>query len=454
MRKKPEYMTTGFERFSYFGFFLGQNIIYVIQLQYLSYFLTEEVGISLATVALMLGISRVWDAVNDPIMGALIDKARFKSGKFLPWIRISTFLIPFFLLAMFVNPASIFGANTPMTLKIIFSLAAILMWDFSYTLSDAPIFSLATVMTDRLYERDKLMSAGRTASAVAAISSAVYAAIKTEVGTTATVAIYCIVALLFMLPVSFAAKERVNHPSNDIGFVEIFKYLFKNKPLLVFYVGYLAVAATNTLQPLAIYFARFNLGDEGLTTMIMAVVIVPVIIVAPLLPKLIGVFGKKKLTIFSSIAAIILCVVQYFTGYQNLYLFLAVAVVRVVFMQIPLLMYGMFTADCIEWCANKTGKRTEGISFSLQTLMTKFGGSLVTIIALAIMGAFGYVEQAQTQSASALEGIWLCMTLLPAVGYLVMLVIMAFFYKLDESEVEKMIEANQAKEIAENGTIQ
>ncbi len=444
--KNDKYLTTGFERFSYFGFFLGQNIIYVIQLQYLSYFLTEEVGISLGTVAMMLGISRVWDAINDPIMGAVIDKVRFRSGKFLPWIRISTFLIPFFLLAMFVNPASIFGAGAPMAVKIGFSLAAILLWDFSYTLSDAPIFSLATVMTDRIYERDKLMSSGRMASALAAISSAVYATIKAEVGTTATVGVYCVLALAFMIPIMFSAKERVNHPSNDIGFADIFKYLFRNKPLFVFYIGYLAIAATNTLQPLAIYFARYNLGDEGMTTMIMAAAIVPVIIVAPLLPSLINRFGKKPLTIFSSIAAVILCGVQYFTGYGNLWLFLVIAAVRVVFMQIPLLLYGMFTADCIEWCAYKTGKRTEGISFSLQTLMTKFGGSLVTIIGLAIMGAFGYVEQAQTQSASALDGIWLCMTLLPAIGYVVMLVIMAFFYKLDEKEVEKMIEENMAKE--------
>jgi len=218
-----------------------------------------------------------------------------------------------------------------------------------------------------------------------------------------------------------------------------------NKPLLIFYIGYFAVSATNTMQALAIYFARYNLGNEGLTTLLMAVAILPVVVVSMLIPALIKRFGKRRLTIVSSIISIALCVVQYMLGYTSFWLFLGLAAVRVLFMQIPMLMYGMFTADCIEYCAAKTGKRTEGVSFSLQTLMTKLSGSVVSILSLAIMGSFGFVEQAETQTASALEGIWLCMSLLPAAGYVVMLICMLFFYKLNEKDVQEMIENNTQK---------
>lgn len=448
-KQKPVYVTSAFERFTYGGFFFGQNIIYILQLQYFSDFLINTVGFSTATVMGLLVASRVWDAVNDPIMGAVIDKVHFKKGKFLPWIRLSTFLIPFFLLMMFVNPNTIFGASAPEWLRLGFSFLALLLWDFSYTLSDAPLFSLATSMTPHLHERDKLMSHGRLAAAIAAICSAGYAMMLKPFGVFGTVAIYCIVSLLFMLPVNFAAKERVIHRPNDIGFLEVFKYLFSNKPLLIYYIGYFAISATNTLQSFAIYFARGNLGDEGLTTPIMAVSVVPVIIITPFIPALIRRFGKKNLTIFSSIAAIALCIGQYFIGYQNLIVFMAVCAVRVVFMMIPLIVYGMFTADCIEYCDAKTGKRTEGISFSLQTLVTKLSGSVVTFIGLAVMTAFGYVEQAESfQSARAQEGIWIVMSILPAAGYVVMLVIMLFFYKLKESDVQAMIEANQLRDAA------
>jgi len=443
--KGSQMLTSPFERFSYFGFFLGQNIIYVLQYQYLTYFMTEEAGIPLATAALLLGIARIWDAVNDPIMGAVIDKVRFKKNKFLPWIRISTVGIPLTLFMLFINPEVFFGSGASTILKATYCLIALILWDFMYTLSDAPIFSMATVMTDRLFERDKLMMLGRLAAALAAISSAVYATIKLQVGTTATVGIYCIIALLFMLPVCFSARERVQHEDNNISFIGIFKYLFSNKPLLIFYIGYFAVSATNTMQALAIYFARYNLGNEGLTTLLMAVAILPVVVVSMLIPALIKRFGKRRLTIVSSIISIALCVVQYMLGYTSFWLFLGLAAVRVLFMQIPMLMYGMFTADCIEYCAAKTGKRTEGVSFSLQTLMTKLSGSVVSILSLAIMGSFGFVEQAETQTASALEGIWLCMSLLPAAGYVVMLICMLFFYKLNEKDVQEMIENNTQK---------
>ena len=447
VRQRPQYVTSAFERFSYGGFFFGQNIIYILQLQYFSDFLINTVGFSAATVMALLAAARVWDAVNDPIMGAVIDKVRFKNGKFLPWVRLSTFLIPFFLLMMFVNPSTVFGAAAPEWLRLGFSFAALLLWDFSYTLSDAPLFSLATAMTPNLYERDKLMSHGRLAAAIAAICSAAYAMMLKPLGVFATVAIYCGISLLFMLPVCFAAKERVQHQPNDIGFLEIFKYLLGNKPLLVYYIGYFAISATNTLQSFAIYFARGNLGDEGLTTPIMAVSVVPVIIITPFIPALIRRFGKKNLTIFSSIVAIILCVGQYFIGYRNMIVFMAVCAVRVVFMMIPLIVYGMFTADCIEYCDAQTGKRTEGISFSLQTLVTKLSGSVVTVIGLAVMSAFGYVEQLEGfQPERAQEGIWIVMSILPAAGYVVMLVIMLFFYKLKESDVQAMIEAKQAQQ--------
>jgi probable glucitol transport protein GutA len=177
---------------------------------------------------------------------------------------------------------------------------------------------------------------------------------------------------------------------------------------------------------------------------IMGVVIVPIIILAPFLPMLIAKFGKKKLTVTSSIATILLCIVQYFAGYDNLIIFLIIAAVRVVFMQIPLMLYGMFTADCIEYGAYITGERTEGMAFSIQTFVTKLGGAFCNALCLILLGAFGYVEQAKQQTANALEGIWIIMSLVPMAGYIIMLFIMRI-YKLDEKKVAQMLEENHKK---------
>ncbi len=439
--EKDKFQTGRFERLSYGGFFLGQNIIYVIPFQFLAYFYLEYVGLKLEDVTLMLLIAKVWDAVNDPIMGAIVDKCNFKKGKYLPWLKIVTYLLPLSLVLMFINP------DASYTIKLIYAYATYILYDMIYTISDSPLFSLSTVMSSLPYERDMLMSYGRLAAAVAAILSAVFMSIKVKADWTLTVVIYCFAAFLFMFPLQFKAKERVEYTrSKDITFKEIFKYLFKNKYLLIYYLGYLAIGSTNSLQIMAAIFANSNLGSDTMVTIIMGVTILPIIIIAPFLPKLISKFGKKKITVFCSIATIVMCVIQYVTGYSNIVIFLIISAIRVVFMQAPLMLYGMFTADCIEYGAYINGERTEAIAFSLQTFVTKLSAALCQTLCLALLSVSGYVEKAPTQSARSLHGIWIIMTLLPIVGYAIMIIIMGI-YKLDEKKVEEMLEHNKRREI-------
>ena len=441
--EKNGLQTSRMERLSYAGFFLGQNIIFIIPLQLLTYFYTEYVGLSLPDTAILLLIAKVWDAINDPIMGAIVDKCNFKKGKYLPWLKFATFALPVSLFFMFVN------IDGPYILKLIYAYMTYIIFDIVYTISDSPLFSLSTVMTGAAYERDKLIAAGRMAAALAAITSAVVFNIKAQVGWTWTVGIYCLVAFLVMFPLQFTAKERMKYQrSEDITFAKIFRCLFRNKYLLIYFAGYLGMEITNTLQIMAAYFANSNLGDEAMYTVIMAVAILPVVIIAPFLPKLIQIFGKRKLTIYSSILTIFLSLLQYLLGYENFSLFLAIAAVRVLFMQIPFLLYGMFTADCIEYGAYVNQERTEGIAFSIQTFMTKLGGAFCNSLCLLLLGVFGYVgnsaEKAVEQSAQALQGIWIIMSLVPIGGYVVMLIVM-YFYRLDEDKVAQMMEENQKK---------
>lgn len=431
-----KYRTSGVERLSYGGFFLGQNIIYTIQFQFLTYFYVEYVGLTLAHTTLMILIAKLWDAFNDPIMGAIVDKCNFKGGKYLPWLKFVTYSVPLSLFLVFIN------IDAAYNIKLIYAYVSFIVWDMVYTVSDAPLFSLSTVMTDNLYERDKLIAYGRLAAAIAAISSAVFMSIKASVGWTATAGIYCALAFIVMFPLQFTAKERVKYErTSDITFKKIFQVLFKNKYLLIYYLGFMAINSTNTLQTMAVYFANSNLGDETMVTVIMGTTILPVILIAPLLPYLIKRFGKKKITVMSSIATIILCVLQYYAGYENFVVFLGIAAVRVVFMQLPLLIYGMFTADCIEYGAYITGERTEGMAFSIQTFVTKLSGAVCGTLCLQLLYAFGYVEQAAAQSSETLQGIWIIMSLVPILGYGLMLIVMAF-YKLDEKEVERIIKIN------------
>ena len=443
--EKQVYRTTLFERISYGSYFFGQNVIYTMQFQFLAFYYTEGLGLSVTSATLLLLIARTLDAVYDPLMGAIVDKHLFKNNKYLPWLRIVTYTVPLTLVFVFFNIGGTYD------MRLAFAYITYILWGVFYTMSDSPLFSLSTAMTDNVYERDKLISSGRLAAALAAISSALFMTFKVALGWTFSIGIYALVAFFAMFPLQFAAKERVHYKrSSNISFRKIYRFLFRNKKLFIYYIGFLAISTTNTLQTMAAYFANSNLGDEGLVTVIMAVTVLPVVIMAPMLPMLIRRFGKKNLTIFSCILTIILCVIQYFAGYGNFAVFLAIAAVRVLFMQLPLLIYGMFTADCIEYGAYINGERTEAVAFSVQTFMTKLAGALCSALCLQMIALFGYVPQAQVQSSTAKEGIWVVLSLVPILGYLVMLVIMTFFYNLSEAQVAQMAAANRVREATAN----
>lgn len=440
--EKPRCETSRLERLSYGGYFLGQNLCYTIQFQFLSYFYTEEVGLSLASTTLLLLIARLWDAFNDPLMGAIVDRCEFKRGKYLFWLRNATYLVPLSMVFVFVN----LGAGVPYSGKLAFAYITYILWGMLYTTTDAPLFSMSTVMTSQVRERDTLISYGRFAAALAAILSALFMSIKGAVGWLGAAVVYMAVAFGVMMPLQFTCKERLHYPRGEsVSIGKIFGSLLRNKYLLVYYVGFFAINVVNTLQPMAAYFCNSNLGDEGLLTVVMGLSVLPVLVAAPLLPRLIALLGKKRLTIWASAATMALCVVQYVVGYGNFGLFLALTALRVLCCQLPLLIYGMFTADCIEYGAYVTGRRTEGVAFSTQTMVTKLSGTVCQTLCLQLLALYGYKQQTAVQTQSALDGIWKIMTLVPIAGYAVMIVIMLFFYKLDEKEVARMTAANRQR---------
>lgn len=160
---KRNFLTSGGERFSYGLYFFGQNIFFIFLYLYLSVYLTD-VGIPALTVSAIALAVKVWDAVNDPLFGGIVDAVKLKKGKFLPWLRISLIAIPIATILFFAIPSGV-----PLIVKIIWSVAAYVLWDTAYTICDVPIFGLVTVMTDNQNERTTLMAIGRVTAMIATV---------------------------------------------------------------------------------------------------------------------------------------------------------------------------------------------------------------------------------------------------------------------------------------------
>jgi len=159
----PTFQTSKAERFTYGMYFFGQNLFYILVLNFLQVFLTDR-GITAAAVATVFLFAKIWDSVNDPIFGVIIDRSKPKSGKFLPWVRVSIIPIGITTILIFAMPASL-----SLGIKIAWSAIAYVLWDLAYTLCDAPVFALTVAMTENIQERTVLLSTGRVGGMLGAL---------------------------------------------------------------------------------------------------------------------------------------------------------------------------------------------------------------------------------------------------------------------------------------------
>ncbi|MFU8793418.1 MAG: MFS transporter [Acholeplasmataceae bacterium] len=442
--KKTGFLTSSKERNSYGLWFVGQNIIYMMVISYLAIFLTDEIGLAEAAVGTLFLVARVWDAVNDPMLGAIVDKAQPKRGKFKPWINAVTLIMPIATIFLFWN------FNGSATFNVIYFYISYIVWGMLYTVSDIPIFALATTMTDNPDERVSIISIGRLAAGLASMIIGILAPqFIANLGYQTTIIVLMGIAMLTMIPLHFFVKERVLYKRSSIVTLKsMFRAVFSNKYLLIFYGSFIAITATMTSMTIAPYFAKWNLGDIGIQTIIMATMAIPMIFLPIITPFLVRKFGKRKIFMYGIGSSILFSVIQYLVGYEQFGLFLILNALKSIGLLSPMLMMGIFSADCVEYGAYTTGKRNEGVIFSIQTFSTKLGSAISGALALFFISAFGYVGTATVQTEQALNGIWISLSLIPIVGLIIAFVLFGFYYKLTEKDVERMI-----KEMALDKTI-
>ncbi|MDR0849200.1 MAG: MFS transporter, partial [Propionibacteriaceae bacterium] len=308
-------VTSGVEKASYGSYFAGQNIFYALIFMFLVTFLTD-VGIPAKIVAVIVLVVKVWDAVNDPIFGGLIDKIRFRKGRFVPWLRISLVGVPIVTILLFAIPSGLSLGS-----KIVWSVIAYVLWDTAYTICDVPIFGLVTTMTADLGDRTKLISLGRLAAniAMAAVIMALPLFRQAVGGWLPMVVILSVAGGLLMIPICFTAKERVipHQEAESVGLRQLGRFLIGNKYLLIFYAAMIISQSFAVLNALNMYVVRYNLGDERWLTLVAAISLVPIVVAALLMPSIVKRVDKFTLYFWSSVGSVIIALVAYFVGYHN-----------------------------------------------------------------------------------------------------------------------------------------
>ena len=451
--KKAAFVTGKFERYFYGQYFLGQLIFYGIVTGFLSLYLTD-MGIPALVVSGIYAIAKVWDAVNDPMFGVIVDKAKLKKGRYIPWVRLSTFLIPVTTIFMFAIPSSV-----SVQVKTLWSLGAYILWSVGYTICDVPIFALATSMTDNIIERDWLYLINRIFTFFGALAVLVFVPLfYPRIGWSVTIAIMSVLAFATMLPIGYTAKERFftrdeKEESPSIG--KLIRYVAKNKYLLIFNGAVIVFSLTNTASVVGNYVAIYCLGGPEWITIISLVSAVPMLLSVLITQQLIKRIDKRTVFIVSIAVLIVLNVVTYFVGYKNVMAYIVLTVIKSLFFGAIGVLQVIFTADCAEYGNFVSGERAQGIAFSIQTFTAKLTAALSGTVGMMILGLIGFVEgEGAVQTADTIEWIWRLNTIVPVISALAAFFILLFGYQLRTPDVELMMRVNKGeltREEAEKG---
>lgn len=449
------------EKISYALTNTGQTLIYGIITTFLLLYMTDYLFIAPAVAGLILSLSRIFDAINDPLMGIILDRTNTRFGKCRFYMLFTP--IPVALAALLVFAPFSFSNST---ITVVYITIVYTIFTMVYTANDIPYWSMSAVITTNPDERTKIVTITRIIGGMgSATSIALFWTINKlpeSLGLDKRMSFFITVLILstlgacLMLQGYFRTKERAKNTFKNEKFLANLKLIPKSRGLIINLIAGILMSV-NFVGSVALttYFVKWNVkevvGDMA-SSDIMAI-FTPLMGLMPgiamlaglvLVPALVKRFEKRNLLIYSCAFGIIANIISYFIGYDNLIIF---SIARF-FSFLPNGLWSGVTTimigDSVDEIQSKTGKRIEGTCFSLLTFISKFQNSinvLLTGLILSLIKYNGGLDPDITQQdPSVLHGIFVMVTIVPAIGLLLML-IPFIFYNFNKLQHETALKA-------------
>lgn len=421
---------------------------------YLLYFYTDVFGITAAAAGTMILVSRLWDGVNDPMMGIIADRTSTRWGKFRPyllWVAIPLAVVG---VLTFTTPA--LDASG----KLIYAYVTFILLMMLYTAINIPYSSLLGVITPDPIERTSVSSykyifaylSGTIVSAFALPLTVFFGKGNEARGWQLTMAVFGLAAVIFFFITFISTRERVQPPkAQRASIAQDLKDLLANKPwVLLLFTTLLMILFVATRMSVTAHYFKYYVGDQevtifgkthtygfvALTSAFNAIgqwlAIIGVIFTNFFAKKI----GKKRafLILFATAAA---CTAIFFLlkPEEVILMFIFQAIGSFAGGPLSPLIWAMYAdaADYSEW---KTGRRATGLVFSASTMSQKFGWAIGAFLAGTLLSAFGF-QANLAQNVEVLTGLKALMSIIPAVAGVVAIVLI-LFYKLDEKTMQKI----------------
>lgn len=421
---------------------------------YLSIFYTDVFGLGVGAVAMLMLIAKVWDGINDPMMGTIMERTHTRWGRFRPYIFAGAPLLVVFTILTFTVPG--FGGPA----KLIYAYVTYIGLGMAYTMTNVPYTAFPAVMTHDPKEVNRLNAAQMMGMTIGQIVlNLTVLPLVTFIGGgdqangyQKTAALLAIVALPMFWAVAVMSKEKVTVEKKEQGKVlDGLKMIAKNKNLLcVMFYSFFNMFGILGRISVAVFFYMHCVQNFALITVFMMMQMAVGTLVMPFAPKFVEKFGKRNGAIISMVIQGAALLLLYFGPSTSIpFNFLCMIIYGTGYIAGPS-GSGMIV-DAIDDFDDKYGVRNDGMAFSFNGTAIKIATAIANSVFLLVMGAFGYVGGGEI-TPHVQTGINLAANLLPGIVFLIGIIPLAL-YDLDKpgymEAVRERLTARNAEKKAE-----
>ncbi len=414
---------------------------------FLTVFYTLVLKINPIHVGTILLITKVWDAINDPIIGAIIDARKAKAGKkFIPWMRAFSIPCAILMCIGFLNVS-----NWDYGFKLAYVLITYVLYESMYTCVNVPFGSLSSVMTDDTNHRTDLSryrSLGGTIFMTVIVIVGplfLYKDNQPVASNFLLLAIICACISVFCIQVTCVwCKERVEIPDVErekINYFQVLKNISKNRALLgVIIASLVGMIAASVVNGLNTYLFKDYFGNVKLMSISGMLSTVYAIITFIGTKFVANKFGKKEWCMYGAGFAAIVYGVLFFLPIKNPIMFIAInGICYIGASGFQILIWAMVN-DSIDYQELKTGTRNESIVYSTYSFFRKIATALSASLSSFILAFIGYNVNAATQTPEVISNLWKSYTGIYSLGYVIAILSLFFIYPLTKKKTEEMLQ--------------
>ena len=439
-----------------FGDMAGSFVNLYVDAYFLT-FCTYCLGISATWMGSLFLFARLWDAINDPIIGSFPDIWHLgkSKDKFTPWIKL--FMIPLALsgvLCFFKVPFEGIALHA-------FVAFAYIFFGMSYTGTSMPFGAMANVVTVDPVERSKLSRARSVGGGlVGAVALGMVPVLCYKDNQpiperfTLLAIIFGICSIISYLLLCTLTKERVREVEAEGEKNQFFRHFFtslkmvlKNRPLIGVMVATIGsmLVITGSSQTYG-YIYKEVYGNAALATISMACSMPFMIVVFPLIPKMVKKFGKRDVILYTAALSFIFSVVRLFIYLENVWVYTALNIMTLLGQTAFTMLIWALVSDCLDYSEWKTGFRSDGSMYSMYTFSRKIGSTIASSGLAFCLGLVGYVSgENVVQTTEAVKGIYYICNAIPTLCYGLILIGIGLIFNLDKKKTDQMYAEMAAK---------